>query len=155
MYVYIFLYTCIYKSISLYMHIIIHSFCKNSSILKYKTVKLQYEVMLRNWRLSRYFYGTPVWFKVPQEIIQMKASGSQTLPYLMMFLSKFYFDLKMLYLQRLSVHLNNPLSCIKLLVSVLNLALDNKRSKVFRCFWAKIMWPALIKFFRRSDCTSS
>ena len=31
----------------------------------------------------------------------------------------------------LSVHLNNPLSCIKLLVSVLNLALDNKRTKFF------------------------
>ena len=40
-------------------------------------------------------------------------------------------------LQRLSIHLNSPFSCI--LVSVLNLALDNKRSKFFGCFWAKRM----------------
>ena len=37
-------------------------------------------------------------------------------------------------LQPLSVHLNNPFGCIKLLVSVLNLALDNKRSKFFGWF---------------------
>ena len=37
-------------------------------------------------------------------------------------------------LQRVSVHLYNPFSCIKLLVLVLNLALDNKRSTFFGCF---------------------
>ena len=37
-------------------------------------------------------------------------------------------------LQLLSLHLNNPFGCIKLLVSVLDLALDNKRSNFFGCF---------------------
>ena len=34
-------------------------------------------------------------------------------------------------LQGLSVHLSNPFGCVKLLVSVLNLALDNKWSNFF------------------------
>ena len=64
------------------------------------------------------------------------------------------FTYKKQILERLSVHLNNLLSCIKLLVSVLNLALDNKQSKFFDCFWAKIMLLFLNTFFRWSDCIS-
>ena len=64
------------------------------------------------------------------------------------------FTYKQKNLQCLSVHLNSHLSCIKLFVSVLNLVLDNKQSKFFGCFWAKIMLLFLNIFFRWSDYIS-